>query len=65
MENKLQDICSYKVQAMRTQYPTSQLELCRRCSGYDEYCINYIAIRKTEIPLRTGRFAVLENGVWR
>lgn len=63
--NKIENICSYKVQAMRTQYPTSQLEHCRRCSGYDEFCINYIEIRKTEIPFRSGRFALLEDTIWR
>jgi len=62
---RLDEICAYKVQAMRTQYPTSQLEHCRRCSGYDEYCINYIAIRRTEIPLRTGKFALLGDTIWR
>jgi hypothetical protein len=62
---KLDDICAYKVQAMRTQFPTKELEHCRICSGYDEYCQNFIQIRKTEIPLRQGKFAVLEDGIWK
>ena len=56
---RLDDICAYKIQAMKTVYPDSRMETCRKCSGYDEFCMNYIQIRKTEIPLRTGRFAVL------
>lgn len=62
---KLANICAYKIQAMRMQYITKELEHCRLCSGYDEYCLNYIQIRKTEIPLRTGKFAVLEDGIWK
>lgn len=64
--NKLNEICAYKIQAMKTLYPTGQLENCRRCSGYDEYCMNFIQIIKTEIPFRTGRFFLLEeNVVWK
>jgi len=61
MENKLENICAFKIQAERTAYPNSELEKCRNCGGYNEDCLNFIEIKRTQIPYRKGKFAVLET----
>ena len=59
---KLEQMCCYKIQAMKVAYPTKQLEHCRNsCDGYNQECINYIQINRTAIPFRKGRYAVLET----
>jgi len=58
--NKLDEICVYHIQAQRTAFPTRKLERCRVCLGYDETCLNYLKLERTELPRRQGRFAVLE-----
>jgi len=58
MEN-LNDMCCYKIQAMKTARPSFELEKCRACSGYNE-CSNYIPIIRTEVPFRTGKFCVMD-----
>ena len=55
---KLELMCCYKIQAMRTQYPNRELEHCRACDGYNQECMNYIEIRRTQVPFRKGRYAM-------
>lgn len=49
------DICCYKLQAMRLAYPTGYLEKCRNCSGeYYVQCERYKPVSKTQEPIRQG-----------
>lgn len=55
IKEKLEDICVYKIQAMRLIYLTEQMEKCRNCCGeYYVNCEKYKALKNSQIPYRKG-----------